>query len=156
MTRLLLIVAALLMAQPALAQEDRHDLAVRAVEVGFEPQVAARIMDSYWPVAVELIKLRVPTLTEIQLFQYKGKTGIFAAEAAHATLAPLVEVLERGFTAAELEALIAFYASPAGIKLGGASGAIAAVMSGPVSTNLATEVATFQGRIDEMLTADGH
>jgi hypothetical protein len=156
MKKLVLLLAMLLLTQPAIAQEDRHSLALRVVAAGFEPQIASRIMETYWPAATELIKLRVPELTEIQLFQYKGKVGGFASEAARSTMAPMVELFERDFTAEELEALIAFYESPAGTKLNQAAAAIAATMSGPVSDNLAGEITAFQAKIDAMLAADGY
>ena len=156
MRRLILLAATLLLVQPALAQEDRHSLALRVVAAGFEPQIASRIMETYWPVATELIRLRVPEPTEIQLFQYKGKTGGFAREAAHATMAPMVELFERDFTIGELEALIAFYEGPAGIKLNAAAAAIAATMGGAVTANLAGEITAFQAKIDAMLAADGY
>jgi hypothetical protein len=156
MRRLILLAATLLLVQPALAQADRHSLALRVVAAGFEPQIASRIMETYWPVATELIKLRVPKPTEIQLFQYKGKTGGFAREAARATMAPMVELFERDFTEEELEALIAFYESPAGTKLNLAAAAIAAAMAGPVTANLAGEITAFQAKIDAMLAADGY
>jgi hypothetical protein len=156
MKKLLLLVAMLALTQPALAQEDKHSLALRTVALGFEPQFAAQIMESYWPVATELIKQRVPGLTEVQLFQYKGKTNTIASETAHAAMAPLVELFERGFSEEELRTLIAFYGSPAGIKLAGASEAVAATMKGAVTHNLADAVWTLQTKIDQMLAADGY
>ena len=151
-----LTLALLVFAGPALGQESRHDLAVKAVAVGFEPQLSKRIMDTYWPAALDLIKLRHPQATDIELFQYQGKITTFADDAAKAALAPMVGVLEEGFSPAELQVLIEFYRSPAGKKLNLAAGPIAATMAGSVTTNLGTEVAGFQGKIDAMLTADGH
>jgi hypothetical protein len=52
--------------------------------------------------------------------------------------------------------LIEFYQTPAGKKLNIAAGAITATMSGEVTANLGTEIAALQGKIDAMLTADGH
>jgi hypothetical protein len=146
----------LALAGPALAQASRHDLAVAAVAAGFEPQLSKRIMDTYWPAALDLIKLRHPQATDIELFQYQGKITTFADDAAKAALAPMIGVLEEGFSPAELQVLIEFYQSPAGKKLNLAAGPIAATMAGPVTANLGPEVAGLQGKIDAMLTADGH
>ena len=145
-----------LTALPAQAQDDHQALAEHAVRVGYEQQIATSIMDTFWPVATELIKQRVPELTEVQLFQYKGKTGNFANETAHAALAPLVDLFARGFTDDELKAVIAFYESPAGAKFNDAQPAIVSVMSGAVGESLKTEIGIFQGKIDAMLTADGY
>ena len=140
---------------PAAAQEDRHALAEKAVAIGFEPQLANRIMETYWPAAMDLIRLRSPEVTELQLFQYQGKINGFADEAAHTAMAPMIAVLEAGFTPDEIKALIAFYESPAGKKLNMAAGAIATTMQGEVTQKLGAEVAALQGKIDAMLTADG-
>lgn len=156
MRTLLAALALVALAGPALAQESRHDLAVKAVAVGFEPQLSQRIMDTYWPAAGDLIALRHPDATEIEIFQYRGKINAFVDEAAKAALAPMVGVLEEGFSPAELRVLIEFYQTPAGKKLNMAAGPIAATMSGPVTANLGTEIAGLQEKIDAMLTADGH
>ena len=150
------VLTLLALAGPALAQASRHDLAVAAVAAGFEPQLSKRIMDTYWPAALDLIKLRHPQATDIELFQYQGKITTFADDAAKAALAPMIGVLEEGFSPAELQVLIEFYKSPAGKKLNLAAGPIAATMAGPVTANLGPEVAGLQGKIDAMLTADGH
>lgn len=144
------------LAAPAFAQESRHDLAVEAVAVGFEPQLSKRIMDTYWPAALDLIKLRHPDATDIELFQYQGKINTLADAAAKAAMAPMVGVLEEGFSPAELKVLIEFYRTPAGRKLGMASGAISATMSGEVTTRLGAEIKGLQDGIDAMLTAGGH
>lgn len=144
------------LASPVLAQSSRRDLAVAAVAAGFEPQLSKRIMDTYWPAALDLIRLRDPQATDIELFQYQGKITTFADDAAKAALAPMIGVLEEGFSPAELQALIEFYQSPAGKKLNLAAGPIAATMSGPVNANLGAEVTGLQDKIDAMLTADGH
>ena len=149
-----IVIAAL--ASPALAEETRHDLAVKAVAAGYEPQLSRRIMDTYWPVALELIKLRYPEATDIDLFQYQGKINTFADEAAKAALVPVVGILEEGFSPAELRVLIEFYGTSAGKKLGLAAAPIAAAMSDTVSKNLGTEIKGLQAKIDAMLTADGH
>lgn len=151
-----LALAFVALAGPALAQESRHDLAVKAVAAGFEPQLSRRIMDAYWPAALDLIKLRYPEASDIDLFQYQGKITNFADEAARAALAPVVAILEEGFSPAELEVLIAFYGTPAGKKLGLAAAPIAAAMNDTVSKNLGVEIPALQGKIDAMLTADGH
>jgi hypothetical protein len=156
MRRLLAALALIALAGPALAQETRHDLAVKAVAAGFEPQLSKRIMDTYWPAALDLIKLRYPKATDLELFQYKGKINVFADDAAKAAMAPMVGVLEEGFSPAELEVLIEFYETSAGKKLNQAAGAITSTMSGAVTANLGTEITTLQGKIDAMLTADGH
>jgi hypothetical protein len=143
-------------ALPALAQEDHQALAEHAVRSAYEQQIATSIMDTYWPVATELIKLRVPGLTEVQLFQYKGKTGNFANETAHAALVPLVDLFAKGFTDEELQAVIAFYESPAGEKFNGAQPVILSVMAGAVGDGLKAEIGSFQAKIDAMLTADGY
>ncbi len=157
MIRAALLALALLVATgPALAQESRHDLAVKAVAAGFEPQLSKRIMDTYWPAALDLIKLRYPEASDIALFQYQGKITTFADQAAKAALAPMVDVLEEGFSPTELQALIEFYGSPAGKKLSLAAGPIAAAMGDAVSKNLGVEISALQGKIDAMLTADGH
>ena len=146
----------LLFAVPAAAQENRHDLALQAVATGFEPQLSKRIMDTYWPAALDLIKLRYPDATDIALFQYQGKINVMADAAAKASLAPMVGVLEEGFSPAELKVLIEFYQTPAGKKLNMAAGPIAATMSGPVTAELGAQIKSLQSDIDAMLTADGH
>lgn len=146
----------LLLAAPTAAQENRHDLALQAVATGFEPQLSKRIMDTYWPAALDLIKLRYPEATDIELFQYQGKINVLADAAAKAALAPMVGVLEEGFSPSELKVLIEFYGTPAGKKLNMAAGPIAATMSGPVTAELGTQVKALQAGIDAMLTADGH
>ena len=150
------VLALVALAGPALAQSSRHDLAVAAVAAGFEPQLSKRIVDTYWPAALDLIKLRHPQATDIELFQYQGKITTFADDAAKAAMAPMVGVLEEGFSPTELQVLIEFYQSPAGKKLNLAAGPIAATMAGPVNANLGAEVTGLQGKIDAMLTADGH
>jgi hypothetical protein len=156
MSRLAVAIVALMLAVgPAAAQEDRHALAEKAVAAGFEPQLSVRIMETYWPAAMDLIRLRSPEVTDLQLFQYKGKINVFADEAAHTAMAPMVAVLETGFTPDEIKVLIAFYESPAGKKLNMAAGAITSTMQGEVTQKLGAEVAALQGKIDAMLTADG-
>lgn len=156
MRQFLAAVTLIALASPALAQENRHDLAVAAVAAGFEPQLSQRIMDTYWPAAFDLIKLRYPEATDIDLFQYQGKINAFVDEAAKTALEPMVRVLEAGFSPAELKVLIEFYQTSAGKKLSQAAGPIAAMMNGEVSANLGTQIAELQTRIDAMLTADGH
>lgn len=151
-----LTLALLVFAGPALGQESRHDLAVKAVAVGFEPQLSKRIMDTYWPAALDLIKLCYPEATDIDLFQYQGKITNFADEAAKAALVPVVAILEEGFSPAELNVLIEFYGTSAGKKLSLAAAPIAATMNEAVSKNLGVEIPVLQGKIDAMLTADGH
>ena len=141
---------------PAAAQESHHDLAVHAVKAGYERNIATSIMATFWPAATELIKLRVPGLTEVQLFQYKGKTTAFADEAAAAALAPLVDLFDKGFSDEELRTVIAFYESPAGKKFTGAQSVITATMTEAMGDSLKAEIGTFQGKIDAMLTADGY
>ena len=70
-------------------------------------------------------------------------------------MAPMINVLEAGFTPDEIKVLISFYESPAGKKLNMAAGAITSTMQGAVTQALGAEVAALQGRIDAMLTADG-
>ena len=156
MRRVFTALTLLALASPALAEESRHELALKAVAAGFEPQLSKRIMDTYWPAALDLIKLRYPAATEIELFQYKGKINVFADDAARAAMAPMVGVLEEGFSPAELHVLIDFYETSAGKKLNLAAGAITATMSGEVTANLGTEITALQGKIDAMLTAEGH
>ena len=156
MKRFLAALSFVAIAAPALAQESRHDLAVKAVAAGFEPQLSKRIMDTYWPAALDLIKLRYPEATDIDLFQYQGKITGFADEAAKAALVPMVALLEEGFSPAELQVLIDFYGTSAGKKLGLATAPIAATMNDSVSKNLGAEMKGLQDKIDAMLTAEGH
>jgi hypothetical protein len=160
MSRLLvaaLTALALLTATAVAQQQPTHrELAEKAVAVGYEHQMAAGIMAAFWPVAVQLIQQRAPQATELQKFQYKGKTTTFAGETAKAALVPLVDLFDRGFTDEELVALIAFYESPVGQKLGTAQLAIEQAMAGPVGASLKTEIMTFQHKIEAMLAADGY
>lgn len=141
---------------PAAAQESHHDLAAHAVKAGYERNISTLIMATFWPAATELIKLRVPNLTEVQLFQYKGKTTAFAAETAAAVLVPMIDLFEKGFSDEELQAVIAFYESPAGKKFTGAQSVITSVMTEAMGDSLKAEIGTFQGKIDAMLAADGY
>lgn len=151
------IVLGVLVALPAAAQDEtRRELAERAVAAGYEADIAGRIMDVFWPVALEIIRSRVPDVTDLQLFQYRGKTAIFAAEAAHDGLAPLVDLYEQGFTADELRVIAEFYESPAGGKLASAQGQIASVLSGAAGTSLTAAVSAMTGRVGELLAADGY
>ncbi len=159
MTRLAVALAlsALLAVLPAAAQgETRRSLAEKAVASGFEPQLAGRIVETYWPATLELIRLRYPEVSEVELFNYEGKVTDLAEAAAKSAMAPMVDVLETEFTFAELKVLIAFYETPAGRKLNLAAGAITATMQGAVQQKLGAEIAALQGQIDTMLTADGH
>jgi hypothetical protein len=152
-----LFVAVALLTLPAVAQQQTHrQLAERAVAVGYEGHMAANIMAAFWPVARQLIEARAPQVTELQLFQYRGKTTTFAGETARVALVPLVDLFDRGFSDEELLAVIAFYESPAGKKYGAAQLAIEQAMSGPVGTSLKAEIMTFQQKIEAMLAADGY
>lgn len=161
MTRTRAIVALLALAAalggPALGDEtNRRALAERAVKAGYEHDVAERLMQVFWPVALEEIKERAPDATAMQLFQYEGKTQGFVDEAAHDGLVPLVDLFERGFTEDELQAIVTFYESPAGQKVLGAQGEIAAVLSGAAGESLMAEVNALARRVDDLLAADGY
>jgi hypothetical protein len=158
MKRWLALAALALCAQPASAgaAESHHDLAVRAVKAGYEQQIADRIMEVFWPVALQVIKERIPGVTDVQLFQYQGKATTIAAEAAHNGLGPMVELFENGFTDDELTAVAAFYESPAGIKFNGAEGLIVTTLSGPVGDSLKLEINGLRQKVDDMLAADGY
>lgn len=155
MNRLATAVAVLaLSVVPALAQEDVHSLALKAVAVGFEPQISTRIMETYWPASMDLIHLRKPDVTDLEMFQYEGKITTFAEEAARATMAPMVKVLEAAFTPDELKTMIAFYETPAGRKLNSTSGIIQSTMTTEVARAIGPEVKAFQAKIDAMIAAD--
>jgi hypothetical protein len=149
----LLLLAA---ATPAPAQDDQHALAERAVVALYEHDIAARIMEVFWPVALEVIKERVPGVNGVQLFQYRSKAETFAGQAAHAGLVPLVDLFEHGFTPEELAALVAFYETPAGMKFNGAQGTIASVLSGAAGDSLKAEINGLRQKVDDMLAADGY
>lgn len=155
MIRPALVAVALLAALPAQADDQRRDLAERAVLALYEEQVAERLMEVFWPVAAEAIRARVPGINDMRLFQYRSKTEAFAAEAAHAGLEPLVEMFARGFTATELADLAAFYESSVGQKFNRAQARIGGVLTGAAGEALTAELETLRGRVDAMLEADG-
>ena len=140
---------------PALAQDGHRALAERAIAVIYEDQIADRIMEVFWPVALQAIRERAPGVSALQLFQYESKTMGFADEAAHAGLEPLVDYFAGGYTDEELAAIIAFYGSSAGIKVASTQGAIASLLSGSVGQSLNAEVGTLREKLDALLVADG-
>ena len=153
----LAVLACAALAAPTAADEaEKHGLAQRAVKAGYEFDIADRIMGVFWPVALAVIKARVPGVTEVQLFQYRGKTEAFATDAAHQGLAPLVELYERSFTEDELRVIAEFYEGPAGRKLKGTEAAIAAMLSGAAGDSLNDAVVGMTRRVDDLLATDGY
>lgn len=155
MKRFLAVVLIVLAASPVAAQDAHRALADRVVRIGYEPQIADRIMEVFWPIAVQAIKERAPTVNALQLFQYENKTMVFADAAAHNGLVPLVDYFDQTYTGEELTAIVEFYESAAGSKLNRAQGAIAGVLQGAAGQTLNTEVGALRTRLDELLKADG-
>lgn len=56
MKRFLAVVLIVLAASPVAAQDAHRALADRVVRIGYEPQIADRIMEVFWPIAVQAIK----------------------------------------------------------------------------------------------------
>lgn len=147
-------VALSIAATPVLA-EDRADLALRAVDAGFLPQIQTRLMDTLWPMAESKIREKLPNVDDAKLTEYKATIESYALDAAKYALLPMGVALAQTFDEAELQQLIAFYSSPAGQKLNSATSAITSVFVNEVTPRVNEQIPAFGRRVDELIAAEG-
>jgi uncharacterized protein len=139
------------------AEDERQALAERVVKARYEADFADRIMDVFWPVALEVVKARAPEATVGQLFLYEAETATFATEIARAGLAPVVDLFARSFTEEELRAVAEFYESPAGKKVLSSEAEITAVISEAAAEDpLTFAPSAMLGPFLDMLAEDGY
>lgn len=156
MIRIVVLVAALLVglgAVPALAQ-DRAELALQAVDAAYLPQVETRMMDTLWPATEKLIREKLPNTDDARMAEFRTTVQGFARESAQYALLPMGVALARNFNEDELRQLIAFYSSPVGMKLNGATSEITTVFANDVSKRVNEQVSAFQNRVEEMIASE--
>lgn len=146
---------ALTLAVAPVAAQDRADLALQAVDLGFLPQVQQQLVDSLWPRTETLIREKLPDADDSKIAELRTTFEGFARDSAQSALVPLGIALARMFDETELTELIAFYSSPVGQKLNAADSEVPKVLGQDVGQRITDQLSAIQVRVENMIAAEG-